>query len=317
MAAPRERALTALLVAAIVGVAGLSYWLLLARGPAGVASAPAAVAPPEPAEVPRLSVSQASGAAVLLRGGTARQPLVADVELRPEDVIETSEGASAVLAAGGSYQVVLEGASRFTVKEIAAEISRFRVDDGIVKATVRDDPRRAFVVEASDGAARTRGGELAVASVAGRVTVGVRAGQADFEAGGRLVTLRQGQVSSAERGQAPSPPVALPRSLLLKVDWPSARETNRRKLVVQGKTTPGAVLTLGGQRVVVGPDGRFSHVVWLREGAQSLDLVARDVGGRVEKSRSPTVVLDTRAPDVRFDTDALWQGGAPGSNDRK
>jgi hypothetical protein len=167
------------------------------------------------------------------------------------------------------------------------------------------------VVEASDGAARTRGGELSVASVGGRVTVGVTAGRAEFEAGGRIVTLHTGQASSAEPGQPPSPPVALPRSLLLKVDWPAARETNRRKLVVQGKTAPGAVLTLGGQRVVVGPDGRFSQVVFLREGAQSLDVVARDVGGRVERSQSPTVVLDTRAPDVRFDTDALWRGGAP------
>jgi hypothetical protein len=164
------------------------------------------------------------------------------------------------------------------------------------------------VVEASEGAARTRGGELSRASVGGRVTVGVTAGRAEFEAGGRIVTLHTGQASSAEPGQPPSPPVALPRSLLLKVDWPAARETNRRKLVVQGKTTPGAVLTLGGQRVQVGPDGTFSHVVWLREGAQALDVVARDVGGRVEKSRSPTVVLDTRAPDVRFDTDTLWQG---------
>jgi len=309
MGAPRERVLTVLLVAAIAGVAGLSYWLLLARGPGGVASAPAPVAPPPPrAEAPRLSVSRAAGPAVLVRGGAARSPLAAGAELRPDDVIETAEGADVVLSAGESYQVVLGGTTRVAMKEIAAEISRFKVEDGLVTATVRDDPNRAVVVEAAEGAARTRGGELSVASVGGRVTVGVTAGQAEFEAGGRIVTLHTGQASSAEPGQPPSPPVALPRSLLLKVDWPAARETNRRKLVVQGKTTPGAVLTLGGQRVQVGPDGTFSHVVWLREGAQALDVVARDVGGRVEKSRSPTVVLDTRAPDVRFDTDTLWQG---------
>jgi hypothetical protein len=222
-----------------------------------------------------------------------------------------------VLSAGESYQVVLDGASRFTVKEIAAEISRFRVEDGLVTATVRDDPARAVVVEAGDAAARTRGGALAVAAAGGRATVGVTAGQAELEAGGRIVTLRQGQVSTAEPGQPPTPPAPLPRSLLLKVDWPAARETNRRKLVVQGKTAPGAVLSLGGQRVVVGPDGAFTHVVWLREGAQSLDLVARDVAGRVERQRSPTVVLDTRAPDVRFDTDALWQGAAQGGPEHR
>jgi hypothetical protein len=312
MAAPRERVLTVLLVAAILGVAGLAYWLMLARGPAGVASAPAPVAAPAPpAEAPRLAVSRTAGAASLVRGATAREPLAAGAELRPDDVIETAEGASVVLSAGESYQVVLEGASRFAVKEIAAEVSRFRVEDGLVTATVRDDPGRAVVVEASGGAARTRGGALSVANVGGRVTVGVTAGRADFEAGGRIVTLHTGQVSSAEPGQPPSPPAELPRSLLLKVEWPAGRETNRRKLVVQGRTTPGAVLTLGGQRVVVGPDGRFSHVVYLREGAQALDVVARDVGGHVERSRSPTVVLDTRAPDVRFDTDALWKGSPP------
>jgi hypothetical protein len=318
MRPPRQRALTLVLIAAMLGAAALAYWLLLARGPAGVASAPppAAVAPAaEPAA--RLEVSRADGGATLLRGGAAREPLRAGAALRPDDVIETAEGASVVLAAGESYQVVLDGAARFAVKEIAAEVSRFRVDDGLVTATVRDDPRRAFVVEAGGAVARTRGGALGVANVGGRVTVGVTAGETDLESGGRIVTLRQGQASSAEPGQAPSAPVALPRSLLLKVDWPEARETNRRKLVVQGQATPGAVLTIGGQRVRVGPDGRFSQTIWLREGAQALDAVARDVAGRRERSRGPTVVLDTRAPDPQFDTNALWKGAEERSRDSR
>lgn len=309
MSATRERLHFSAVALALVGAAGLAYWLLLARGPAGVASAP----PPPPAPalqaVTRLSVSRSSGGAVLFRAGAQREPLLAGAELRPDDLIETVEGASAVLVAGESYQVVLEGAARFAVKEIAAEVSRFRIEDGLVTATVRDDPGRTFVVEASEAVARTRGGTLAVANVAGAVTMGVTGGAAEFEAAGRIVTLQRGQGSTAAAGLPPTPPVALPRSLLLKVDWPSSRETNRRKLVVRGQATPGVVLTLGGQRVAVGADGRFTQTVWLREGAQELDAVARDVAGRRERSRSQTVILDTRAPDTQFDTHGLWKGG--------
>jgi hypothetical protein len=308
MSARRERALFFAAALAMAGVAAAAYWLLLARGPAGVASAPDAPAP-VPAQPTRLSVNRAEGGATLLRAGAGREPLHAGVELRPEDVLETAEGANVVLVAGGSYQVVLEGASRFAVKEIAAEISRFRVEDGLVTATVRDDPGRAFVVEASGAVARTRGGALAVASAGGAVTVGVTSGSAEFEAAGRIVTLQPGQGSEARDGRPPTPPAPLPRSLLLKVEWPGGRETNRRKLLVRGQATPGAVLTIGGERVTVGPDGRFTQTVWLREGAQELEAVARDVAGRSQRSRSPVVVLDTRAPDAQFDLRSIWKGG--------
>jgi hypothetical protein len=309
MSATRERLHFTAVAMALVGAAWLAYWLLLARGPAGVASAPAPAPPPAPPAVTRLSVSRAMGGVVLFRAGVRRAPLLAGAELLPDDVIETVEGASAVLVAGESYQVVLEGAARFAVKEIAAEVSRFRVEDGLVTATVREEPGRTVVVEASGAEARTRGGTLAVASVAGAVTVGVTGGAAEFESAGRIVTLRPGQGSTAAPGLPPTPPAPLPRSLLLKVDWPTSHETNRRKLVVRGQATPGVVLTLGGQRVTVGADGRFTQTVWLREGAQELDAVARDVAGRRERSRSQTVVLDTRAPDTRFDTRGLWKSG--------
>lgn len=308
MPALRERTRFTAAAAALLGGAALAYWLMLARGPTGVATAPEPAPPAVPAT--RVAVSRAEGGATLLRPGSPREALASGVELRPEDVIETVEGASVVLAAGESYQVVLEGAARFAVKEIAAEVSRFRVEDGLVTATVRHEPGRAVVVEASEAEARTRGGTMSVASVGGRAVVGVTAGEAELESAGKRVTILPGQGSTATPGAAPTPPTALPRSLLLKVDWPPFRETNRRKLVVRGQTVPGAVLTLGGQRVEVGTDGRFTHTVWLREGAQALDAVARDVAGRRERSRSQTVILDTRAPDTRFDTRSLWKGGS-------
>lgn len=307
MSARRERAVFVAAALALAGGAAVAYWLMLARGPAGVASAPAP-GPPAAAQPTRLSVDRAEGGAVLLRAGAEREPLRAGVELRPEDVLETLEGSRVELVAGGSYTVVLEGASRFAVQEIAAEVSRFRIEDGLVTATVREDPSRLVVVEAPGAQARTRGGALAVSSVAGIVAVGVSSGSAEFEAAGQIVTLQPGQGSVAKGGGPPAAPAPLPRSLLLKVDWPAGRKTNVRRLLVRGQATPGAVLTIGGQRVTVGPDGRFAQAVWLREGAQEIEAVARDVAGRREQRRSPVVILDTRAPDAEFDTRSIWKG---------
>ncbi len=68
---------------------------------------------------------------------------------------------------------------------------------------------------------------------------------------------------------------------------------------------PGAVVVLGDERVEVQPDGRFTHVVVLREGRQRLSARAHGVGGSAA-AEGPAVVLDTRAPDARFDTRDLW-----------
>jgi hypothetical protein len=77
--------------------------------------------------------------------------------------------------------------------------------------------------------------------------------------------------------------------------------------VVRGATAPGAVLVIAGERVTLEPDGRFTHVVALREGEQQLRAHARTVGGLEATAEGPVVVLDTRAPGARFDTRGLWK----------
>jgi hypothetical protein len=304
MARPSERLLFVGGLAAMGAAVLLAWWFLFGRGPIAGVEPPA---PPPPAPVAALRVARATGEAWLTRGTGARVPVVAGMLLQPSDAIETTDGSAVELGAGEGYQVTLEGAARFGVKELAAELARFRLDEGLAEAKVKADAGRVVVIESSDDASvRTSGGRVAVASSDGRVAVGVTEGEAQLGSGGQIVAVRAGQVSIAEKGRAPSAPVALPRSLLLKVDWPSVRETNRRKVVVRGRTNPGALVSLGGERVKVGPDGVFTHVLFLREGRQTIEASARDVGGRQEVSRSPPVVLDTRAPDTEFDTRNLW-----------
>jgi hypothetical protein len=119
------------------------------------------------------------------------------------------------------------------------------------------------------------------------------------------VALREGQQSVARVGHAPSAPAPLPASLLLKVSWPAVRMTNERRIVVTGRATPGSIVVVGEDRVEVQPDGRFTHVILLREGRQRLAARAHGVAGSAT-SEGPPIVLDTRAPDARFNTGDLW-----------
>lgn len=308
MARPRERILFVGSLLAMGGAVLLAWWLLLGRGPA------AGIAPTErpstSTAAPGVAVTRATGEAWLTRGGGERIPLVAGTVLQESDAIETTEGSAIELGAGESFQVFLEGPARIGVKEIAAELSRFRLDEGLAEAKVKPDAGRVVVFESSDDATvRTGGGRIAVAASGGTVAVGVTEGEAQLGSGGQIVAVRAGEQAIAERGRAPSKPFPMPRSLLLKVDWPKTRETNRPRIVVRGHASPGALVSVGGEQVRVGKDGVFTHVLRLREGQQTIEAVARDVAGRRERSKSPPVVLDTRAPETQFDTRDLWGKG--------
>lgn len=297
MPARRERVTFWAVLAALVAATAVAYVLLLGREP-GRASTPGA---PQPLS---LGIAEVTGEVTIVRGGV-RTRAEGGAKLRPDDAIETAAGAR-VSVAGGGYTVTLEEGGRFTVGEITAELSRFRLAAGLVSARVEDDPSRAVEIEgAPDAVARTRGGDVSVARAGSVVAVGVRRGRAEFTAAGSTVTLGEGQQSQARAGAAPSPPAPLPASLLLKVSWPAPRTTNERRMVVTGRATPGSIVVLGGERVEVQPDGRFTHVIVLHEGRQTLTARAMGVAGKAS-SDGPAVVLDTRAPDARFDTRDLW-----------
>lgn len=286
----------------LAAAVGLAYALLLGRGPVEVPAAPPPPTAPAPVE---LRIAAVVGDATVVRGAERIAARAGEL-LRPDDRIETAGDGRVELAAGEAYAVGLDGGARIEVKQIADELSRFRLESGLATARVRHDPRRAVEIEAAGAVARTRGGDLAVAATGEVAAVGVTRGEAEFTAGGETVIVRAGEQSIARAGGKPLPAEPIPRSLLLKVSWPGERVTNQQRFVVRGRTNPGAVLLVDGERVEVGPDGTFARVVYLREGTQKLRVRARDVGGRLEEVASPPVVLDTRAPEARFDTRGLW-----------
>lgn len=298
----REHAVFWASLVLLVAATGVAYRLFLGPEPGRTAEQ----APALP--LVRLAVARAEGEVTVLRAGVRTRASPGDL-LHPDDTLETAPGARVALA-GGSYEVTLEEGGRFDVEEITAELSRFRLGAGLVAARVQAEPGAAAagaveIAAADTTVARTTGGEVAMSRAGDVVVVGVREGAAEFRAGGQTVVLRKGEQSVATRGGPPSPPVAIPSSLLLKVSWPTERMTNQRKIVVTGRTQPGAVVVLGDERVEVSADGRFTHVVVLREGRQRLSARAHAVGASAT-SDGPAIVLDTRAPDARFETKDLW-----------
>jgi FecR-like protein/glucodextranase-like protein len=304
----RERVLFAGGVVLLLAAAGLGWWLWLGRQPVPGA-------PPPPPRVERLTVAAVSGQVRLRRpGASGPVDLRGGEQLQPDDEVETGPGATVQLAAGESYRADLEENSRFAVREITAELGRFRLAEGLMNARVRDDPARVFEVEAGPEAlARTRGGDLSVAASEGGAEVAVRRGQAEVVSAGRAVMVRAGERALVLPGAPPTDPSPIPASLLLEVNWPRVEATNQRRLVVTGRTAPGALLAVGGQPVRVGRDGTFRAVVYLDEGTQKLSARARDAGGHSRHERSGEILLNTHGVPAEFDTDGLWgnEGNVP------
>lgn len=77
----------------------------------------------------------------------------------------------------------------------------------------------------------------------------------------------------------------------LEVTNPTASETvNEESVTVEGKTDPGAVLSINGQPIPTDTDGSFKEEVRLLSGTNSLRVTARNKNGR-EKTEVRSVIV--------------------------
>jgi hypothetical protein len=113
------------------------------------------------------------------------------------------------------------------------------------------------------------------------------------------VRIGSGQLSIVERGAAPTAPQAVPASLLLKLGAGGATTTRQKTAQVRGATAPGAIVSVGGVRVVADAKGEFSQTVPLKEGRNDLVVESTDTLGRKQRAQWPRITVDTRAPDAR------------------
>ena len=160
-------------------------------------------------------------------------------------------------------------------------------------------------MEGSDARAHSQGGHFFVtADGRGVVAVAAVTGSVNLTAHGKQVEVKPGTVSRVRGGGLEDASPAL-RRVLLAVRWPQERATSKDTVPVSGKVEAGSRVFIQGQPVPVEPGGSFRADVPLRDGKQTVAVVAIDPMGR-RKQVDTTIVRDQSKPTVRVKR-KLWQ----------
>ena len=300
-----------LLLIAIVAMVPLAWWLFLSDPPVGppLVSVPPPVVIDAGPRVVEIKLGEVTGTVQIRRGlDGGWQDAKAGDPLLPSDGVRTTDGSYAVLVGGETWEVKMEPGTEVGIGDLKESITRLLLESGMAKATVKGQGRHTFEVRASgsDASASTDGGVFTIASNGkGTVAVGTESGEVSFAGAGRVVIVRAGQQSIVKPGQAPSTPITIPSSLLLKVSMPTRKTINTPKLVLKGDVQPGAMVEVQGRIVTVDERGHFEVPISLKEGKNALNVQARSVGGTQAQSAA-SVELDTTVKAPTIDP-GLWK----------
>lgn len=311
---PRRQAPFILGLVLILAALPLGYFLFLHKPPPPPVlptpppPPPVAVEEKAPEKPKELVITDVTGEVEVRRTDGTWEKVKAGRKLLPSEVLRTKDGATAWLR-GEAADVKLEPSSEMSMEEISNNASEFMLATGMATAEVHPGIRHTLVMRAtgSDAVATTTEGKFAMSNDGkGTVAVGTQAGEVTFKGNGKIVIVRAGQQSVVRPGSnGPSEPVNIPSSLLLKVQWPSARQ-NKREIIVEGKAEPGTRLELDGQTFSPGQDGTFTRTVSLKEGENDVKLRASSVGGNKQEAAQKFHV-DTQAP--KFKVKIPWNNG--------
>lgn len=292
---------------AIVAFGGAATWFMLRGEPPPPPKPAPVVAAPEPEKPPELKLSEVSGTVEVKGADGEWHPAKQGDVLKSSDGVRTQDGSWAVLVGGEYWEVKMEPGTEVEVGELSTSISKILLGSGMAHATVHGAGRHTFEVKATkgDALARTDGGTFTIShNGEGTVAVGTEEGQVELVGKGRVVIVRAGQRSVVLPGQAPTDPVAIPNSLLLKVALPAYTMIPRKTLTVVGQTEPGARIEVAGHVVKVDATGRFNTNISLAEGKNPVNVHALSVG-KTEASSKHDVEVDTTVRKTTIDPN-IW-----------
>lgn len=224
--------------------------------------------------------------------------------LATDDAVRAGRNAEATLRMGNGVEVRLSPRSEFTIRELNDEVSKIRLEEGHVTASVDEDGKRVLKVAArgTDAEAESRGGQFGVVTDGnGQLAVATSTGSVKLTAGGETVDVAAGQTSSVTDG-APSAPSTIPSSLFLKVAGLGATKTNQTQVTVTGQTDPGSIVRSGEQVAKVDEKGRFKVQVPLKDGTNTVAVEVTDAQGRTKTQALPPITVDRVKPSIEAET---------------
>lgn len=232
-------------------------------------------------------------------------------QLGPDEAVRTGRNGEANLAFGDGIEVRISPRSEFSVRDLQKDVSRIRLKEGHVAASVDPTKSRALQVEAkgSDALAESKGGSFGVVTDGrGQLTVATETGSVKLSARGKTVEVEAGTTSTVTTdGDGPTAPKAIPKSLFLKLQDPNAKRTNQAVTTVEGETTPGSVVHVDGELAQLDSKGRFRVKVKLKDGSNRVSVNVLDAMGRQQAASSDEIVLDREKPKI--ETNMTWGGG--------
>lgn len=226
--------------------------------------------------------------------------------LASDDSVRAGRASEATLRLGDGVEVRLSPRSEFTVRELSAEVSKIRLDEGHVTASVDQGGKRVLRVQArgSDAEAESAGGQFGVVTDgSGQLAVATSTGKVKLSAAGATVEVAAGE-TSAVTGGAPSAPRPIPASLFLKVGALGPRKTRELTTTVSGQADPGSLVTVGEQVAKVDDQGRFQVKVPLKDGQNQLAVDVTDAMGRTKTAPLPAITVDRAKPEI--DAQTTW-----------
>lgn len=295
----------------VIGLVGAlvtwSRWTGTAPPPRPPPAAAPSPAPPPAPPPPDLRVVSITGAVDAGLPDGAWRRLSPGASLQAAERIRTGPDASAELAAGAGSHLSVGERTELTVRELSALVHGFQLTRGLLGVDYQPEGGRRVRVEGAGAVAETTGARFHVAANGLAFAVASQEGSVDLSAGGARVTLGAGETSLSQAGAAPSPPRPIPTGLLLKIADASRLAPSAGCLDTTGQSEPGALVTVDGEPVPVGPDGRFPVRVG-RRAAGGVKVVVLTPDGRVASRTLPC----RAAPDARIkDFRVRWKRGEP------
>lgn len=304
--APRRLGTLLLLATGLAVIAAAAVLSRHVLGPArNAAVAPAGPAAGPAADAGTFQVSSAVGTVEAGRNGTWR-PIKNGEMLTRADVVRTAAGAGAVLRLSAGTEVELREKVEIGLDRLSTGAA---VDLRRGKVLARVSGSEELEINAHDTRTANEGPAhfVVMSDDSGRVSVAALSGSARFSAGGKSLSVPAGSTSSSQAGSPPSDPERIPEEVLLDVVWPADEQRHAvDHAAVQGRAHPSTTVTVNGTPAAVGPDGRFTAVVPLRVGRNTLDIAAEDVTGRTRHT-SGTVVRHGPPPPLTPEAADLWK----------
>ncbi len=282
---------------------------LLDAGPPVVVDAGLAPAPTDAGLVDdaarRVVIRQTVGEVVIGRAGGWR-PASEGGRVEESESVRTRAGGRATVTLGEGNELELGQDTEVTITSIDDQRARVRLERGRMGADLSGKTLLQVEGAGSGTVAEARKGRMSVyTNGRGLVAVAAESAQVELHSASGKTVLAAGE-QAVVRGEAAPEVVAIPKEVFLNVAWPEQRATRKKKLELLGRVEPGSDVRVNGRLANIDEKGRFRIQVPLREGRNTLKVVAEDPLGR-EVRRTQTVDVRRQAPDVTAETDALWK----------